>query len=519
MAASRSCQFRHVCILQGMLVIFSYAVANGEPTLDMRLTRQQITTSFGQPANLGCYTNHTNSSSLKYSWTKDNVNVTPSSNINVYDNVLVVTPENNSDFGTYECHVSNGVTTTSCSISLQPGCNKTDAGRNSGAVVTGCVNLSVLMPVLTVMVVSLLLNAHFLIQWRRRQVWLRSEEDFLQLQMLQRSLAANHEEQVKESSETKKKKMFGGGFKKRQKEYEESGEHIEKNGTDSSKHEKNKEEEIEMQVSTDFSHLQESSHALDSPREQESSRALDSPREQDSSRVLHSLWEQNSARTNDSQEIPRLEDIYRVQDISPPTLDSLRDLDSPRSLESPRTKEIPCLKEILREQDSSSPTQDSSRALDSPRSIETPRTSEIPRLEDFLREEDSSPRASDSPRSIETPRASEIPRLEEFLGSPEIKDKKHDQTAHDSSDVNRQSAVVEAPRIASFFFPGDESDNEGGERQSLNSEQPLVSHYMEKMNFEKGNDDDEHDEEPLVSHYMEKMDFSGANDDEEPVLK
>ena len=91
----------------------------------MRLTRQQITTSFGQPANLGCYTNHTNSSSLKYSWTKDNVNVTPSSNINVYDNVLVVTPENNSDFGTYECHVSNGVTTTSCSISLQPGCNKT----------------------------------------------------------------------------------------------------------------------------------------------------------------------------------------------------------------------------------------------------------------------------------------------------------------------------------------------------------------------------------------------------------
>lgn len=94
-------------------------------TLDIGLTRQEITTSLGQPANLGCYVNQTNATSLTYSWTKDNLTVMQSSNIIVYDNVLVVTPENNTDFGVYECHVSDGVTNTKCNISLLPGCNNT----------------------------------------------------------------------------------------------------------------------------------------------------------------------------------------------------------------------------------------------------------------------------------------------------------------------------------------------------------------------------------------------------------
>ena len=51
--------------------------------------------------------------------------VTETSNVKLYDNLLVVTPEKSTDFGTYECHVSDGVTITKCSISLRPGCNET----------------------------------------------------------------------------------------------------------------------------------------------------------------------------------------------------------------------------------------------------------------------------------------------------------------------------------------------------------------------------------------------------------
>ena len=91
----------------------------------MGLTRLEITTALGQPANLGCYANQTNVTSLTYSWTKDNLTVTQSSNVRVHGNVLVVTPKKSTDFGTYECHVSNGVTNTRCNISLLPGCNNT----------------------------------------------------------------------------------------------------------------------------------------------------------------------------------------------------------------------------------------------------------------------------------------------------------------------------------------------------------------------------------------------------------
>ena len=91
----------------------------------MGLTRLEIIASLGQPANLGCYANLTNTTSITYSWAKDNLTVTQSSNIRVYDNVLVVTPKKESDFGMYECHVTDGVTIMKCNITLLPGCNNT----------------------------------------------------------------------------------------------------------------------------------------------------------------------------------------------------------------------------------------------------------------------------------------------------------------------------------------------------------------------------------------------------------
>ena len=93
--------------------------------MDMGLTRKEVTASVGKPANLGCYVNHTNATSLTYSWTKDNLTVTQSSSIRVYGNVLVITPEKNTDFGVYECHASDGVTNIKCNISLSAGCNNT----------------------------------------------------------------------------------------------------------------------------------------------------------------------------------------------------------------------------------------------------------------------------------------------------------------------------------------------------------------------------------------------------------
>ena len=86
-------------------------------TRDLRCPQKQVTTTTGQQATLGCYTTQANSSSLKYSWKKDNVTVTSSSHLTVYANMLFVTPENDTDFGTYECH--EGVSNTSCSISLR----------------------------------------------------------------------------------------------------------------------------------------------------------------------------------------------------------------------------------------------------------------------------------------------------------------------------------------------------------------------------------------------------------------
>ena len=91
----------------------------------MGLTRLEITASLGQPANLGCYANVTNTTSLTYSWAKNNLTVTQSSTTRLYENVLVVTPKKESDFGMYECHVTDGVTITKCNITLLPGCNNT----------------------------------------------------------------------------------------------------------------------------------------------------------------------------------------------------------------------------------------------------------------------------------------------------------------------------------------------------------------------------------------------------------
>ena len=93
--------------------------------LDLNLTRQEIITFLGQPANLGCHATKTLiNSSLSYSWTKDNRTVTQSPRVKAFDDVLVVTPEEVADFGVYQCNITNGVSSILCRVSLLQGIDK-----------------------------------------------------------------------------------------------------------------------------------------------------------------------------------------------------------------------------------------------------------------------------------------------------------------------------------------------------------------------------------------------------------
>lgn len=93
----------------------------------MNRTRKEVTTSLGQPVNLGCYANNSGASPFIYTWTKNNETVTESSNVQIYENMLVITPKTNADFGIYKCRIGSGSVFTVCSISLRPGCP--NAGR------------------------------------------------------------------------------------------------------------------------------------------------------------------------------------------------------------------------------------------------------------------------------------------------------------------------------------------------------------------------------------------------------
>ena len=93
--------------------------------LDLNLTRKEIITFLGQPANLGCHATTTLiNSSLSYSWTKDNLTVTQSPRVKAFGDVLVVTPQEAADFGAYQCNITNGVSSILCRVSLLQGLGK-----------------------------------------------------------------------------------------------------------------------------------------------------------------------------------------------------------------------------------------------------------------------------------------------------------------------------------------------------------------------------------------------------------
>lgn len=183
--------FCYSCGLKVTFLLVISAVCNEALILDVNLTRQEVTTFLRQPVNLGCYATTTSAGSiLEYYWTKDNQTVTQSPNVQAFDGVLVVTPEKDSDFGTYECNVTNGMSSGLCRIAL------VQVTSTPGDPTTGCVNVSVLMPVLAVAVFSLLLFIHLVIQGARR----RSRDEVLSKKSEDSSLHSHEHVRMREGS-------------------------------------------------------------------------------------------------------------------------------------------------------------------------------------------------------------------------------------------------------------------------------------------------------------------------------
>ena len=77
----------------------------GQPTINKELTRKEIYSLLGNPANVMCSVN--NPHPVHFKWTKDGEEMLDSENVKVHNNILVVTPRQLKDFGVYVCHVSS----------------------------------------------------------------------------------------------------------------------------------------------------------------------------------------------------------------------------------------------------------------------------------------------------------------------------------------------------------------------------------------------------------------------------
>ena len=299
----------------------------------------------------------------------------------------------------------------------------------------GCANISVLMPVLAIVVVSLLLNIHFFVRWKRRDRLVLSEEEIMQLQLAQEQFPS--EERTEELVEVKKKKPLFGRLRKRRRENYENDDHVENNEKnhqevvcESDTHGKRKEESIEMVEITDIPSVADIKAA-----------------EEDGYTVDVHL---DVSRRPAEAETPRIADFFQ-------TTDDEDDLIAP----------------------------DPSNAAQMPAEVDTLR------IADFFKatEEGKDDSASESSGTPRNPAVVEPPRIADFFTTT---DEETDDTAHAPPDTPRSSTVAEPPRIADFFVPDDETDGEGSGRESMDSEHPLVSHYVERMDFQgKGDSDDE----------------------------
>ena len=144
---------------------------------------------------------------------------------------------------------------------------------------------------------------------------------------------------------------------------------------------------------------------------------------------------------------------------------------------------------------------------------------ELPRIADFFQ-------STDDENDIFAPEEDTLRMTEYFKAN----DEGRDDSASESSGIPRRREVAEPPRIAEFFTVTDDETNETAHAlpdipcSSRAAEPPRIADFLvsdDETDGEEGSACDSMDSEhPLLSHYMERMDFEGKDDsDDEPVLK
>ena len=263
-----------------------------------------------------------------------------------------------------------------------------------------------------------------------------SEEEIMQLRAAQEPVA--FEERREETVEVKKKKGLFGRLRKRWKGKNENNHQIEENETnhqetvcDSSTRGRHKEESIEMKE------IQCISSVADIKTTEKIDDTVLTPTDED--------------RRPAVQEPPRIVDFFQ-------TTDDENDL----------------------------------MALE--RSNATQRPAYTLRIAKFFKANDErkDDSLSESLSTFPWPAVAESPRIADFFSTT---DDETDDTAHAPPDTPCSSTVAEPPKIAEFFVLYDETDGESSGCESVDSEHPLVSHYMERMDFQ-GKDDS--DDEPFI---------------------
>ena len=95
--------------------------------------------------------------------------------------------------------------------------------------------------------------------------------------------------------------------------------------------------------------------------------------------------------------------------------------------------------------------------------------------------------ASESSSTFPSQAVAEPPRIADFFTTTD----ETDDTAHPPPDTPRSSTAAEPPRFADIFVLDEETDGESSGRESMDSEHPLISHYVARMGFHGKDDSDD----------------------------
>ena len=287
-----------------------------------------------------------------------------------------------------------------------------------------------LMPLLTITIFSLLYNVHFFIRRKREDRWVLSEEEAMQLR-------AAFEERSEEPVEIKKKKRLFGRLRKRRKGKNGNNHQVEENEKnhqvtvcDSNTRGRHKEESIEMKEIQDIPSVADMKTA------------------EKNGDTVHAS--SDGDRRPAVPEHPRLGDFrFWIADFFQTTEDE-NDLIAPVC----------------------------SNATQRPAKMDTLR------IANFLKANDE---GKDDSASESSSTFAEPPRIGDFFTTT---NDETDDTAHAPLDT-RSSTVAETSGIADFFVVDVETDGESSGRESMDSEHPLISHYMERMDFQEKDDSDD----------------------------